>query len=50
LAHPRGPLTTNKATVLAKFLERKLQDPKDVSSINPQLLELVVNKAKATIF
>ncbi|MBA0630679.1 hypothetical protein Godav_002750, partial [Gossypium davidsonii] len=50
LAHPRGPLTTNKAATLAKFLERKLQDPNYVSSINPQLLELAVNNAKATIF
>ncbi|MBA0781912.1 hypothetical protein Gotri_002793, partial [Gossypium trilobum] len=50
LAHPGGPLTTNKAAAFAKFLERKLQDPNGVSSINPQLLELAVNNAKATIF
>ncbi|MBA0814745.1 hypothetical protein Gohar_020552, partial [Gossypium harknessii] len=50
MAHLRGPLTTNKAAALAKFLERKLQDLNDVSSINPQLLELAVNNAKATTF
>ncbi|KAH1096503.1 hypothetical protein J1N35_013424 [Gossypium stocksii] len=50
LAHPGGPLTTNKAAALAKFLERKLQDPNGLSSINPQLLELAVNNAKATVF
>ncbi|MBA0624581.1 hypothetical protein Godav_009920, partial [Gossypium davidsonii] len=50
MAHPGGPLTTNKAVVLAKFLKRKLQDLNGVSSINPQLLELAVNNAKATIF
>ncbi|PPR89766.1 hypothetical protein GOBAR_AA30919 [Gossypium barbadense] len=50
LAHPRVLLTTNKAATLVKFLKRKLQDPNGMSSINPQLLELVVNKAKATIF
>lgn len=48
LAHPGGPLTTNKAAALAKFLERKLQDPNGLSSINPDLLELAVNNAKAT--
>ncbi|KAB2035548.1 hypothetical protein ES319_D04G159900v1 [Gossypium barbadense] len=50
LAHLGGPLTTNKAATFAKFFERKLQDPNGVSSINPQLLELAVNNAKATIF
>ncbi|MBA0738020.1 hypothetical protein Gogos_011435 [Gossypium gossypioides] len=50
LAHPGGPLTTNKAAALAKFLERKLQDPNGLSSINPQLLELAVHSAKATVF
>lgn len=50
MAHPGGPLTTNKAAALAKFLERKLQDPNGLSSINPQLLELAVNNAKATVF
>ncbi|MBA0750772.1 hypothetical protein Gogos_002160, partial [Gossypium gossypioides] len=50
MAHPGGPLTTNKAATLAKFLERKLQDPNSVSSVNPQLLELAVNNTKATIF
>ncbi|XVE82113.1 hypothetical protein DITRI_Ditri15bG0121300 [Diplodiscus trichospermus] len=49
LAHPGGPLTTNKAAALAKFLERKLQDPNGLTSINPDLLELAVNNAKATV-
>ncbi|MBA0631968.1 hypothetical protein Godav_000792, partial [Gossypium davidsonii] len=50
LAHLGGLLTTNKAATLAKFLERKLQDPNGVFSINLQLLELAFNNAKATIF
>ncbi|GKU85489.1 hypothetical protein SLEP1_g160 [Rubroshorea leprosula] len=49
LAHPGGPLTTNKAAALAKFLERKLQDPNGLFSINPDLLELAVQNAKATV-
>ncbi|GKV31537.1 hypothetical protein SLEP1_g40218 [Rubroshorea leprosula] len=49
LAHPGGPLTTNKAAALAKFLERKLQDPNGLSTINPDLLELAVQNAKATV-
>ncbi|KAK9161499.1 hypothetical protein Syun_007840 [Stephania yunnanensis] len=39
LAHPGGPLTTNKAAALAKFLERKLQEPGGLDSINPALVE-----------
>ena len=49
LAHPGGPLKTNKGAALAKFLERKLQDPNALASINPQLLELAVQNAKETI-
>lgn len=49
LAHPGGPLTTNKAAALAKFLERKLKDPEGLSSINPDLLELAVKNAKDTV-
>ncbi|PON88287.1 hypothetical protein TorRG33x02_158740 [Trema orientale] len=49
LAHPGGPLTTNKAAALAKFLERKLQDPNGLASINPDLLELAVKNAKDTL-
>ncbi|XP_039071239.1 methionine aminopeptidase 2-2-like [Hibiscus syriacus] len=49
LAHPGGPLTTNKAAALAKFLERKLQDPNGFNTINPELLESAVNSAKATV-
>ncbi|XP_050120450.1 uncharacterized protein LOC126597683 [Malus sylvestris] len=50
LAHPGGPLTTNKAAALAKFLERKLQNPDGLESINPHLLERAVQNAKRTVF
>lgn len=50
MAHPGGPLTTNKAAALAKFLERKLQDPNGLGSINPQLVERAVQNAKRTVF
>lgn len=50
LAHPGGPLTTNKAAALAKFLERKLQDPDGLGSMNPQLVERAVLDAKRTVF
>ncbi|KAG7018625.1 hypothetical protein SDJN02_20495 [Cucurbita argyrosperma subsp. argyrosperma] len=50
LAHPGGPLKTNKAAALAKFLDRKLhQDPNGLSNINPQILELAVRNAKASV-
>ncbi|CAN7121570.1 unnamed protein product [Brassica rapa subsp. narinosa] len=49
LAHPGGPLKTNKAAALAKFLERKLQDPNGLSSIDPDLIELAVKNAKDTV-
>lgn len=50
LAHPGGPLATNKAAALAKFLERKRKDPNGLTSINPELLELAVNNAKQTLY
>ncbi|KAF5736964.1 hypothetical protein HS088_TW14G01119 [Tripterygium wilfordii] len=50
LAHPGGPLTTNKAAALAKFLERKLQDPNGLSSIDPDILERAVENARDTVF
>ncbi|KAK7329410.1 hypothetical protein VNO77_23577 [Canavalia gladiata] len=50
LAHPGGPLATNKAAALAKFLERKLKEPNGLASINPDLLELAVNNAKQTVY
>jgi hypothetical protein len=40
---------TNKAAALAKFLERKLQQPDGLKSINPDLLELAVENAKETV-
>ena len=49
MAHPRGPLTTNKAAALAKFLERKLQQPDGLDSLNPDLVKLAVKNAKETI-
>uniref|UniRef100_A0A7N0T2N4 Uncharacterized protein n=1 Tax=Kalanchoe fedtschenkoi TaxID=63787 RepID=A0A7N0T2N4_KALFE len=49
LAHPGGPLRTNKAAALAKFLERKLQDPNGLASLNPDLIELAVKNAKETV-
>ncbi|KAL5701160.1 hypothetical protein ACHQM5_026527 [Ranunculus cassubicifolius] len=49
LAHPGGPLATNKAAALAKFLERKLQEPGGLSSMNPALVEQAVKNAKETV-
>ncbi|XP_074565105.1 uncharacterized protein LOC141821635 [Curcuma longa] len=46
LAHPNGPMTTNKAAALAKFLERKLQQPDGLSSLDPKHVELAVKNAK----
>lgn len=48
-AHPGGPVKTNKAAALAKFLERKLRQPDGLRSINPDLLELAVKNAKETV-
>lgn len=42
-------MATNKAAALAKFLERKLQQPDGLKSIDPNLLELAVKSAKATV-
>ncbi|CAB4293325.1 unnamed protein product [Prunus armeniaca] len=42
-----GPLTTNKAAALAKFLERKLQDPSGLDNINPHLVERAVQTPNA---
>lgn len=49
LAHPGGPMKTNKAAALAKFLERKLQEPNGLASVNPKLVELAVRNAKQTV-
>ncbi|XP_051128148.1 uncharacterized protein LOC127249416 [Andrographis paniculata] len=48
-AHPGGPMKTNKAAALAKFLERKLQEPNGLASIDPKLVELAVKNAKETV-
>ncbi|CAF2341993.1 unnamed protein product [Brassica napus] len=50
LAHPGGPMKTNKAAALAKFLERKLQDPNVLSSIDPDLIELDVKNSRHRYF
>ncbi|WZZ22076.1 hypothetical protein YC2023_123463 [Brassica napus] len=49
LAHPGGPMKTNKEAALAKFLERKLQDPNVLSSIDPDLIELAVKNSRHII-
>ncbi|KAK6117359.1 hypothetical protein DH2020_035743 [Rehmannia glutinosa] len=49
LAHPGGPMKTNKAAALAKFLERKLQEPNGLASVDPKLVELAVKNAKQTV-
>ncbi|CAL5415701.1 unnamed protein product [Camellia sinensis] len=49
LPHPGGPLTTNKAAALVKFLERKLQEPNGLASIKPKLVERAVKNAKDII-
>ncbi|XP_055818261.1 uncharacterized protein LOC129887258 [Solanum dulcamara] len=49
LAHPGGSMKTNKAAALAKFLDRKLQDPSGLSSLDPRLIELAVKNAKHTL-
>ncbi|KAL6517143.1 hypothetical protein OROHE_017849 [Orobanche hederae] len=49
LAHPGGPMKTNKAAALAKFLERKLQEPNGLAYVNPKLVELAVKNAKETV-
>uniref|UniRef100_A0A804QI87 Uncharacterized protein n=2 Tax=Zea mays TaxID=4577 RepID=A0A804QI87_MAIZE len=49
MAHPGGALTTNKAAALAKFLERKLQQPDGLDSLDPDLVKLAVKNAKETI-
>ncbi|CAL5385012.1 unnamed protein product [Camellia sinensis] len=49
LPHLGGPLTTNKVAALAKFLERKLQEPNGLASMKPELVELAVKNAKDTI-
>lgn len=42
-------MKTNKAAALAKFLDRKLQDPSGLSSLDPRLIELAVKNAKHTL-
>ncbi|KAL3648853.1 hypothetical protein CASFOL_005256 [Castilleja foliolosa] len=48
-AHPGGPMKTNKAVALAKFLERKLQGPNGLASLDPKHVELAVTNAKQTV-
>lgn len=42
-------MKTNKAAALAKFLERKLQEPNGLASVDPKLVELAVKNAKETV-
>lgn len=42
-------MKTNKAAALAKFLERKKQDPNGLASVDPKLIELAVKNAKDTL-
>nr|GMD67911.1 protein PXR1 [Ipomoea batatas] len=49
LAHPGGAIKTNKAAALAKFLERKLQEPNGLASVDPRLVELAVKNAQETV-
>ncbi|KAL3508070.1 hypothetical protein ACH5RR_033452 [Cinchona calisaya] len=48
-AHPGGPMKTNKAAALAKFLERKLQEPNGLASVDPRLVEVAVKNAKDAV-
>ncbi|KAF3795755.1 hypothetical protein EJ110_NYTH04458 [Nymphaea thermarum] len=49
MPHPGGPVATNKAAALAKFLERKLQEPGGLTSVDPLLVESAVRHAKGTL-
>ncbi|GLJ46250.1 hypothetical protein SUGI_0974420 [Cryptomeria japonica] len=49
LAHPGGPVATNKAVALAKFLQRKLQEPGGSASLDPDLVERAVQDAKSAL-
>ncbi|KAH7351745.1 hypothetical protein KP509_19G012900 [Ceratopteris richardii] len=48
IPHPGGPVATNKAAALAKFLQRKLETSGSVS-LNPTLVEAAVENAKASL-
>ncbi|KAH9328378.1 hypothetical protein KI387_000486, partial [Taxus chinensis] len=50
LAHPGGPVATNKAVALAKFLQRKLQEPGGSASLDPNLVEKAVQDAKSALY
>ncbi|KAK9671872.1 hypothetical protein RND81_12G060400 [Saponaria officinalis] len=49
IPHPGGPVATNKAVALAKFLKRKLQEPGGLDNVKPELVELAVKNAKETV-
>lgn len=49
VAHPGGPVATNKAVALAKFLQRKLQEPSGSASLDPDLVERAVEDAKSSL-
>ncbi|KAI5080561.1 hypothetical protein GOP47_0003744 [Adiantum capillus-veneris] len=49
IPHPGGPVTTNKAAALAKFLQRKLETSSGSLSLDPVLVEAAVENAKANL-
>eukprot|EP00249_Psilotum_nudum_P021289 c28052_g2_i1 orf=327-734(+) len=49
IAHPGGPVATNKAAALAKFLQRKNEKPSIGSSLDPALVEAAVRNANASL-
>lgn len=48
LAHPGGPIATNKAAALARFLKRKV-DAGTAGALDLDLVELAVRNAKSSI-
>lgn len=49
IPHPGGPVATNKAAALAKFLQRKLETSSGSLGLDPALVEAAVENAKATL-
>eukprot|EP00271_Cylindrocystis_brebissonii_P019461 TRINITY_DN591_c0_g2_i1.p1 TRINITY_DN591_c0_g2~~TRINITY_DN591_c0_g2_i1.p1 ORF type:complete len:185 (+),score=42.83 TRINITY_DN591_c0_g2_i1:351-905(+) len=49
LAHPGGPLATNKAAALARFLERKMASEESLSNLQPELVERAIKNAQASL-
>lgn len=49
IPHPGGPVATNKAAALSKFLQRKLETSSGSLGLDPALVEAAVENAKATL-